>query len=80
MGISFFFFLNNITYLLAVLKLLLHSFSRVAASKGFPLVAVCQPPVVVASLTVEHGSRACWLKQLWCMDSTVVAAETTAQA
>ena len=62
-------FLYNITYLLAVLNLLLHSFSQVAASKGYTLVAVSQPPVVVASLrTVQHGSRACWLKQLWCID------------
>ena len=73
--VGYFFFLNNITYLLAVLSLLLHGFSQAAASKGNSLVAVCQLPMVVTSLTVEHGSRARRLKQLWCIDSIVVARE-----
>ena len=37
-------------------------FSLVAASGGYSLVEVCERPIVVASLAVEHRLQGAWAK------------------
>ena len=49
-------------------------------SGAYSLVAVYGLLIKVASLTVQHGSRACGLQWLWHLGSVVAALGSSAQA